>query len=450
MNYKAYSSHNYKEIPQVSRLSDDQRHAIDVVSKVLPFKTNNYVVEQLIDWENFETDPMFILNFPQKAMLLEKDFNRVSKLINSDLPKSDISRIVNKIRETLNPHPAGQLEHNVPMLNGEKVQGIQHKYRETALFFPSQGQTCHAYCTFCFRWPQFTGMEEMKFSMKQTDLLVEFLRQNEEITDLLITGGDPMIMKADLLEGYINALLDANLPNLKTIRIGTKSLSFWPYRYLTDEDSDAILTLFKKISDRGIHLSIMAHFSHYRELETVAVAEAVAKILNTGAQIRTQSPVLNHINASADVWAKMWKMQVGMGMIPYYMFMARNTGAQSYFGVGMQTVLDIFSDAYNQVSGICRTVRGPSMSAGPGKIHVIGKAELKGEAVYVLKFIQGRVPEWVGKPFFAKYDPDALWLTELVPAFGEKEFFYEKEYKKLLKINKLPDPTMAREDLQSA
>ena len=97
----------------------------------------------------------------------------------------------------------------------------------------------------------------------------------------------------------------------------------------------------------------------------------------------------------------MWKQQVDLGMIPYYMFIARNTGAQSYFGVTLEESWRIFKDAYSQVSGICRTVRGPSMSAAPGKIQILGVTEVKGEKVFALNFLQGRAPAWVGHPFFA-------------------------------------------------
>lgn len=448
--YKAYTARNFLEIPQISSLTDEQKEAIKVVSYVLPFKTNNYVINELIDWDNFENDPMFILNFPQREMLSRYDFNQLSGMLKREEAEAEIREYVSEIRHKMNPHPAGQLEHNVPTLNGEKLGGIQHKYRETVLFFPSQGQTCHAYCTFCFRWPQFTGMDDVKFGMKQTELLIEYLRQNEEVTDILITGGDPMIMSAKILKRHIQAILDAKLDHIKTIRIGTKSLSFWPYRYTSDSDSQEILDLFRQVTDSGIHLALMAHFNHYNELSTAALEQAVEKIRSTGAQIRTQSPLLNHINASGEIWAKMWKRQVELGMIPYYMFMARNTGAQKYFGVSMQSAIDIFQSAYQDVSGISRTVRGPSMSAGPGKVHINGVAEIKGEKVYVLSFIQGRLSEWVGKPFFAKYDPNALWLDNLKPAFGDTQFFYEKQYNKLMRISTLPGKILSSEDLQSA
>lgn len=450
MKYQAYARHNFEKIPTYDRLSQEQIQSIKLVSEVLPFKTNNYVVNELIDWDNYQDDPMYILNFPQKDMLKPAQFRALSDLVARQPSKVDLVKYVEELRLNLNPHPAGQLEHNVPSLKGTMLTGIQHKYRETMLFFPTQGQTCHAYCTFCFRWPQFTGMNELKFAMKQTNLVIEYLKENPSITDILFTGGDPMVMKADVLAKYINAIVDADLPQLKTIRIGTKSLSFWPYRYLTDPDSGALLDLFRSVNEKGIHLALMAHINHPRELETDAVKEAIARIRETGTTIRSQSPLLKHINDDPAIWAELWKKMVNLGIIPYYMFVARDTGAQSYFGVTLERAHQIFNEAYQQISGVGRTVRGPSMSAGPGKVRIAGISEVNGEKVFVLEFLQGRNPAWVGKPFFAAFDAKAQWLDDLVPAFGEKEFFYEQEYKKLLKVDKLPGHILTTENKQYA
>ena len=267
--------------------------------------------------------------------------------------------------------------------------------------------------------------------MKEIDILVKYIKAHPEITDLLFTGGDPMIMKSKIFKQYIDAILEADIPHLKTIRIGSKALAFWPYRFTEDDDAQELLDLFKKIVDKGYHLAFMAHFNHYKELETEEVQEAVDKLLEVGAVIRTQSPILRHINDSAEVWATMWTKQVAMGMIPYYMFMARDTGAQHYFGVPLVRAWEIFRDAYKNVSGLARTVKGPSMSATPGKIRMLGVAEVNGEKVMVLDFLQGRNPDWVGRPFFAKYNPEAMWIDELEPAF-EDEFFYEKELNEML------------------
>ncbi|MDA3910171.1 MAG: 4Fe-4S cluster-binding domain-containing protein [Bacteroidales bacterium] len=426
-NYKVYSLHNFKKIPQIEKyLTKEQIFDIEIVGNILPFKANNYVVDQLINWDNVPNDPIFILTFPQKDMLKPEHYKMMRKAILNEATKSEIKRLANKIRLELNPHPAGQ-EHNVPEVEGHKLTGIQHKYDQTMLFFPTQGQTCHAYCTFCFRWPQFTGMEELKFAMKETELMIKYLKQNPQITDVLFTGGDPMVMSAKRLRAYIEAILN-EVPTVQNIRIGTKSLTYWPYRYLTDKDSQDILDLFKMVSDSGVHLAIMAHFNHVNELQTEAVEDAISAIRKTGAQIRTQSPLLAHINDDPDVWRDMWKRQVELGCVPYYFFMARDTGAKEYFAVSLEDAWEIFRTAYQQVSGLARTVRGPSMSAGPGKIHMLGVTEINGEPVYMLRFLQGRNADWVHRPFFAKYDPKATWIDELEPAFGEKQFFFEKEY----------------------
>ena len=407
--------------------SDSQKHAINVVANVLPFKVNNYVVDELIDWNNIPDDPIFQLTFPQPEMLSEQHFSQMEKALADGITGNDLKNVANQIRYQLNPHPAGQ-QKNIPEIDGIKLTGVQHKYRETLLFFPSNSQTCHAYCTFCFRWPQFVGMDELKFAMRETELLTKYLKKHPEVTDVLFTGGDPMVMSAKNLRAYIEPLLTESIPNLKTIRIGTKALGYWPYRFLTDKDADDVLRLFEKIVNQGYHLSIMAHFNHPRELQTNAVKNAIKRILNTGAKIRTQSPIMKHINDSAEVWQEMWVEQVQLGCIPYYMFVARDTGAQDYFAVELERAWRIYRKAYQNVSGVARTVRGPSMSANPGKVQILGVNTINGKEVFTLRFLQGRNPAWVGKPFFAKYDKDAIWLDDLEPAFSKDKFFFEQSF----------------------
>lgn len=431
--YKTYTLNNFRDIPQIKKLSQEKQFEIEVVSHVLPFKTNNYVVEQLINWKSVPNDPLFILNFPQKDMLKPKHYLAMANALKKNLEKKELQKIANKIRLQLNPHPAGQMEHNIPKLkDGTKLHGMQHKYKETVLFFPSQGQTCHAYCSFCFRWPQFVGMEELKFAMCETDLLVQYLKEHPEVTDVLFTGGDPMIMSSKLLSQYIDSIIDADLPNLQTIRIGSKALAYWPYKFTTDGDSQETLDLFSRVTEKGIHLSFMAHFNHPVELSTNAVKSAISAIRRTGAQIRTQSPVLRHINDDPNLWAEMWKKQVSLGLIPYYMFVVRDTGAQHYFGVPLIKAQEIFRDAYQQVGGLCRTVRGPSMSSTPGKIQILGVAKVGKIKTIVLRFLQGRDPKWVQKPFLAKYNKKAIWIDDLEPFTG-KTFFFEDELAKILK-----------------
>lgn len=434
MEYKAFTSRNFRTIPQIANLPERFRKDMEIVAAVLPFKSNSYVVNELIDWENFEQDPIFKLTFPVREMLSEEHFKSIEQALDSNMESNQFKSLCNKISLELNPHPAGQLEMNIPVLDGRKIEGIQHKYSETVLFFPAQGQTCHAYCTFCFRWPQFSGLEGMKIASKQSNDLSEYLKAHKEVTNLLFTGGDPLVMKTKILEGYIEPLLAPEFDHVHTIRIGSKALAYWPYRFLTDTDSKDLLRLFERVTKSGKHLALMAHFNHPVELSTKAVKQAIRLIRSTGVEIRTQSPILKHINDSAHAWAKMWRQQVALGCSPYYMFMARDTGAKQYFDVSLENAYNIFREAYSKVSGLARTARGPVMSAAPGKVHMVGVSEVSGKKVFVLQFIQGRQADWVKRPFFAEYSADASWLNELKPAFGEEKFFWQDDFEEMTRI----------------
>ncbi len=422
--FKVFTARQLDKIEQLQRLDDDARFAMRVVANVLPFRVNEYVIEELIDWDKVPDDPIYQLTFPQKGMLAPEHFDKVADAMRGG-DKAEIDTAVAEVREALNPHPAGQMEHNIPEVDGEKIDGIQHKYNETVLFFPSQGQVCHSYCTFCFRWAQFIGDNDLKIATKEAGQLKRYVQAHPEITDILITGGDPLVMKTKNLRAHIEPLLE--LEQIRTIRIGSKALTFWPQRVISDKDADDLLDLFREVQAAGKHLALMAHYNHWRELEPAIAREAIARVRETGAQIRAQGPLLAHINDNADDWARLWQTQVELGIVPYYMFVERDTGARRYFEVPLARAWNIYRDAMKQVSGLARTARGPSMSSHPGKVEIQGVTEVAGEKVFVLRLIQGRNPDWVQRPFFAKYNEDATWLNHLEPAFGEDKFFFDDE-----------------------
>ncbi|AGO57445.1 KamA family radical SAM protein [Serratia plymuthica] len=425
--FQPYTLRNINQAPQWQNFTSEMRHSVEVLSHVLPFRVNQYILDELIDWDNIPDDPIFRLTFPHKDMLRSEEFSQLSDAITRQAGDAELQMLVNKIRMRMNPHPAGQLTHNVPILDNEPLSGLQHKYKETVLFFPSAGQTCHAYCTFCFRWPQFVGMDELKFEARNSQMLVEYLKRHTEVTDILITGGDPMIMNARALGDYIRPLLVPELSHIKNIRIGTKSVSYWPQRYLTDKDADDVLRIFEEVVASGRNLALMAHYNHPHEIQPEVAQRALKRIISTGATVRMQSPLIRHINDNPKDWATLWTTGVRLGAIPYYMFVERDTGPNDYFGMPLIRAWEIFQEAYKSVSGLARTVRGPSMSAFPGKIMIDGVVDIAGEKVFALQFLQARNPDWVRRPFYAKYDPTALWFDDLKPAFGESHFFFEQQ-----------------------
>ncbi|HEY2640129.1 MAG TPA: lysine 2,3-aminomutase [Streptosporangiaceae bacterium] len=418
--FRAYTAKHLDQLTARAGLSHAERLAVRAVATVLPFRTNEYVVESLIDWSAAPDDPIYRLVFPQADMLPAEDIKPITELLARGAPDREVQAAARGVRMRLNPHPAGQLALNIPDLGDEPLPGVQHKYPETVLVFPKQGQTCHAYCAYCFRWAQFVGEPDLKMATDDVGRVTAYLRAHQEVTSVLITGGDPMIMGAAVLRRYVAPLLEPGLEHIESIRIGTKSLAYWPQRFLSDPDADDTLRLFEDVIAAGKTLALMAHFSHPRELEPAPVIAAIGRIRAAGAIIRTQAPLIRTINDHPRCWSDMWRLQQRLGLVPYYMFVERDTGPQGYFAVPLAMAAEIFRNAYSSVSGLCRTVRGPSMSATPGKVCVDGVAEVAGRRVFVLHMIQARDPSLVGRPFFAAYDPRAVWLSDLRPAFADR------------------------------
>jgi KamA family protein len=413
--FRALTAGNIAGTPLWQRLPAELREAVLVVSQVLPFRTNGYVTE-LIDWRHLPEDPIYQLTFPQREMLDPADYRAVRELVERRAPPPAIAELADRIRRRMNPQPGGQLELNVPQLAGRSLPGLQHKYAETVLFFPSQAQTCHAYCTYCFRWAQFVDLPDLRFSAGETDDLVGYLRAHREVTDVLITGGDPLIMSARLLRRYLEPLLAADLEHVRSIRLGTKAPAYWPQRLVGDADADAVLRLFEDVVAAGRHLAVMTHFSHPVELSTPLARQCIRRLRATGAEVRLQAPVVRHVNDSAAIWRELCSLGVQLGMVPYYMFVARDTGPRSYFELPLREAHQIYAESCRQLSGLARTLRGPIMSTTGGKVRVLGSASLAGQEVFVLDFLQARDPERVGCPFFAAMDPKAVWFDDLSPA----------------------------------
>ncbi|KAH8076125.1 synthetase [Aureococcus anophagefferens] len=322
---------------------------------IFPFKASPYLVDELIDWD------------------MEADI-RTDPFYKLVFPTMDM--LSDEHRELLDGKAL-----NAP--KKAELTGVQHKRTPTPLF--------------------------------------DYLEEHPEVSDILFTGGDPMIMQTRMLKQYLEPFKDpTHLPHIKNLRIGTRALTFWPQRFTTDADADELMTLLREVKEiGGRHMAIMAHLGHVRELSTDKVKHAIHRLKQEGGVIiRSQSPVMRGINDDADVWAAKWREEVRLGVIPYYMFIARDTGAQSYFDVPLVRAQRLYADAIRATSGLCRTARGPSMSCTPGKVEIVGLQTIQGTEAFVLRFLQCRDDQWIGKVFFAKYDPKAIWFDDLEPLDG--------------------------------
>lgn len=398
------------DIAGVRALPEPVRERMAAVAGVLPFKVTGYVLDSLIDWDDPEHDPIFQLTFPQPDMLSGEE-----QQVLLDAAAGDDRQASEGMLRLLSADPGAQMEHNVPVWEGKPLTGVQHKYPNTVLVFPSTGQTCHAYCSYCFRWPQFKPQLGIRHSLRDVAPAVAYVKAHPEVTDLLLTGGDVMIMSTDRLRTWIEPFLAA-CPNVRRIRFGTKALSYWPYRFTDGELGDSIIEFFREIVDGGRSVHVMAHLSHPTEMSTPVFAEAVRRVRATGAAIYSQAPLTRHINDDPQVWATMWRRQLDLGIVPYYMFVPRPTGNHAYFSVPLARCLEIYQEAIHGVSGLGRTVRDPVMSCDAGKVMVEGTIEIGGQRYFVTRFLQARDPADLGQIRLYRYDDQALWIDDLEPA----------------------------------
>lgn len=405
-----YSREKFRRSEYWTRLSDEQQDAFDVTTQVLPFKVNEHVLSNLIDWNDLEADPMFKLLFPQKGMLTDDQYARV-KVSMATGDTSSIAKAAKVVQNELNPHPAGQLEKNRPSVAGNHVNGIQHKYKETLLYFPAKGQTCHSFCSFCFRWPQFLKDTSLKMHSKSTDQLDNYLDNHPEISDVLITGGDPMVMSSRSLEIIVDRLLQRE--TLDSIRVGTKAIVFNPHRFVDGAEADHLMRLIEKVCRAGKNFAVMAHINHFIELENNLTQRAISRLRSAGATVRMQAPLLRYINDSAEVWQNMWRTAARLGCYPYYMFVERDTGANNYFQVPLHQCYEIYSEAFQGVSGLSRTARGPVMSCDIGKVSISGILDIGEKKYFLLNLLQSRDATRSNKPFLADFDANAFWYSDL-------------------------------------
>ncbi|OON60539.1 hypothetical protein B0920_16290 [Massilia sp. KIM] len=126
--FKPYTRQTIHLARQWQWLTPDLQEAVQVVSHVLPFRVNAYVLEELIDWNKVPDDPIYRLTFPHRDMLPAHEYEQLRELVLFKKDEEATARLVHGIRMRMNPHPAGQMTHNVPRVNDAPPKGLQHKY----------------------------------------------------------------------------------------------------------------------------------------------------------------------------------------------------------------------------------------------------------------------------------------------------------------------------------
>lgn len=404
--FRVFTAADLDQLTARAGLPPARRLKIQTAAAVTGFRVTSYVTDELIDWSAAPDDPIYRLYFPDEDVLAGAG----TGLARQAAPGSRAGAAAQQAGSR--PAP-GRARPGDPALPGVRRAG-----HDTVMVVPARESASRRYAiTRPGRtWPARGPGPAM--SADGVPRLTAYLAAHPEVTSVQLTGGDPLIMGAAALRRYIEPLLAVE--QLASIRISTSALACWPHRFLNgpDGDADDTLRLFGQVCAAGKNLTLMAGFCHPRELEPAAAGEAARRIQGTGALISTQAPVTGSVNDAAGIWAAMWRTQVRMGMVPGTMNLSRVTGPGRYFTVPLARARQIFTRAYAGVTGLARTVRGPAMRDEHGTVCIDGTAVIGTQEVFVLRYIQARDPRLIGAPFYAAFDPDAAWLTELKPAPG--------------------------------
>ena len=363
------------KLEQIPQLSESEREEMQQVNDKFVFRTNDYY-QSLIDWDD---------------------------------PNDPIKRIIMPDVEELNEW--GELDAS----NEEKytkVHGLEHKYTSTALLLVNE--VCAAYCRFCFRKRLF--MNENDEVTKDISQGLEYIKNNKEINNVLLTGGDPLILSTSKLEPIIQQLRE--IDHVKIIRIGTKVPAFNPFRIINDP---SLLEMFRKYSTAQKKIYIMAHFNHPRELTSQAI-EGLNALMDSGVTLVNQTPMVKGVNDDPDVLAELFSKLSFIGVPPYYVFLCRPTLGNEAYSVPVEKGYEIFEKSRIRCSGLAKRAR-LVMSHKSGKIEVVGMTD---DQIF-FKYARAANSEDNAR-FLAFYrNPDANWFDDYEEANEEFSLFSSKE-----------------------
>lgn len=349
-------------IQQIEQLPPEERKTLTAVTDEYVFRVSEYYLS-LIDW-NDPDDPIRRIVVP--------DLTELEEYGEWD-PSDEASNYVAK--------------------------GCQHKYPTTVLLLVSD--VCGAYCRFCFRKRLFRDDLESEVSLDISEGLA-YIAAHPEVNNVLLTGGDPLILATRRLEQILSAL--RAIPHVRIIRLGSKMPAFEPMRIYEDEKLLDVLARYSR-PDARIH--VMAHFNHPRELTPEAL-RCLAALQGAGTAVVNQSPLLRGVNDNPTVLGELLDRLSWAGVTPYYLFQNRPVAGNASFVVPLAEAYQTVEAAKGRTSGLGKRVKFV-MSHATGKIEVLA---VDGDRIY-LKYHQAKDPADQGRFMIRRLTEGAGWFDEL-------------------------------------
>ncbi len=285
--------------------------------------------------------------------------------------------------------------------NNTVVPGLQHKYAQTGLLLVTD--RCASYCRYCFR-KRIVGNDSDEIAPDYAQV-AGYIRQHPEMNNVLLSGGDPFVLSTHKLHRIMDHLLP--LPNLSSIRFGTKTIAFYPPRFADAE----LPAFFERILEAGKTPVVVTHFDHLGEISDEAIKN-IRKLRQHGVQFLNQTVLLNRVNNDGDIIARTFARLHEIGVRPYYLFQGRPVKAASHFQVPLREGIEVARGANARLSGIQKTFKY-IMSHVTGKIEIL---DLGSDNRVYMRYHQNKYPDKIGKVFSRPYVEGACWLDDLAEA----------------------------------
>lgn len=277
-----------------------------------------------------------------------------------------------------------------------KLQGLQHKYRETALILTTS--ECAMLCRHCFR-RRLVGKDSEEIA-ENPDAVREYILAHPSISNILLSGGDAFLMSTGKIQRWLDLLTD--LPQLDFIRFGTRTPVTFPQRILEDPE---LLTVLDEAQKKK-QLFVVTHFNHPREITTEAI-EAVRSLQHRGIVVKNQTVLMRGINDNSEILGLLLKKISSIGIVQHYIFQCRPVqGVKSRFQVPLLEGADIVAGALAMQNGLGKSA-DYTLSHVTGKIRILGKLE-NGNLLFQYK--QAKDPKDIGRIFSLPLDETATWL----------------------------------------
>ncbi len=316
-------------------------------------------------------------------------------LVDPDDPDDPIARMC--VPSEYELHRGGSFDTSGEQSN-TKGEGVQHKYTQTALILSTN--VCAMYCRHCFR-KRLVGLTNEEL-IKQMDAAVAYVKSHPEVTNVLLTGGDFLMIPNEIIRRYFEEF--SSIPTIDFIRCGTRILVSFPQRITEDPE---LIDIFREfVKKKPIY--VITQFNHPREFTDTA-RQAVRMLRELGIQVRNQTVLLRGVNDKPEVLGTLLRELTRQEIVPYYIFQCRPvTGVRDRFQVPLLEGMKIVDAAKGMQNGIGKSVRY-CMSHPLGKIEILGELS-EGEMLF--KFHQNKYPEDRSRIFTVKLDEKSTWLDE--------------------------------------